>query len=224
MAILSIDTCLQSCSAALLDDDKVRGVKKEAREKGHAERLAPLVKELMTEAGVEFSELTKIAVAVGPGSFAGVRVGLAFARGLAIGTEIPVIGATTLEILAAGLTVHAGAVRVPLIDARRGQVYGQVFEGDDLIPLCDGFVLSYDEARQRVEEIIVGSEPIFAGSGVPLVYSDRVDHFQWETHQPDPVVLAQIAAGREANEFVPEAVYIRPADAKPAKQLLTMHD
>ncbi len=222
MAILSIDTCLQTCSAALLADGKVRAIKTEARDKGHAERLAPLVQEVMAEAQVSFSEISKIAVAVGPGSFAGVRVGLAFARGLAIGTDIPVIGATTLEILAAGLSVHGGAVRVVLIDARRGQVYGQVFKREQLTPLCEGFVLSYGEAKGFLETTLGSYEPVFIGSGVPLVYPERKDHFQWHTHQPDPIVLAQIATGRTAPKTMPEAVYIRAADAKPAKPILAM--
>src|SRR6185503_16571441 len=92
--------------------------------RGHQERLAPMAQAVMAGAGLPFSRLERIGVTVGPGSFTGLRVGIAFAKGLASALDISTAGIGTLEALAADIS---GFVFVA-IDARRGQLYGQAFE------------------------------------------------------------------------------------------------
>ncbi len=217
MAILSIDSCLQSCSAAILVDDVVQARRSEWREKGHVERLAPLVREVLDEADIAVCDLTRVVVTVGPGSFAGVRVGLAFARGLAIGHELPVVGVTTLEALISALPGDQGACRVALIDARRGQVYGQVFAASELKPVTEPFVLTPEQARLHLEESLAATEPVLTGTGVPFVFPERANDADWAGQQPDPVVIARIGMRKPRPVEAPQAVYLRPADAKPAK-------
>ena len=96
--------------------------------RGHAEALMPLIAEVMSAAGVEFSELDRIAVTVGPGSFTGLRVGVAAARGIALAAGTPAIGLTTLSVLAAPF-FHADESKplLAVIDARHSQVYMQLF-------------------------------------------------------------------------------------------------
>ena len=103
MIILALDTCLSACSTALLRDDVVLARRVEVMARGHQERLAGLVAETLAEAGLAFSDLNRIAVTVGPGSFTGLRVGLAFAKGLGSALGLPVIGIGTLEAMAAAL-------------------------------------------------------------------------------------------------------------------------
>lgn len=121
--ILAFDTSAAHCAAALLLGDRV-WLKTEAMEKGQAERLMPLISDLLAEAGVALADVTAIAVGTGPGNFTGVRIAVAAARGLALGLGVPAIGVTRLEALAYGLPRPVTVVE----DARRGEVYVQRFD------------------------------------------------------------------------------------------------
>jgi tRNA threonylcarbamoyl adenosine modification protein YeaZ len=124
-ATIAFDCSGPWCAAALLVDGKPIQ-RHEAMEKGQAERLIPLLEELLTEAGIGWCDLGALAVGTGPGNFTGVRIAVAAARGLALALGIPAIGVTRLEALAHGLPR-------PLIvieDAKRGQVYVQAFTPD----------------------------------------------------------------------------------------------
>jgi tRNA threonylcarbamoyladenosine biosynthesis protein TsaB len=126
LALLVIDTCLSACQAALVDGRRVLAGASEPMERGHQERLAGLVRALAADADVPLADLEKIAVTVGPGSFTGLRVGLAFAKGLAFATGAPLAGIGTLEALAASWAGDGAVAGV--VDARRGLVYVQAFE------------------------------------------------------------------------------------------------
>ena len=99
MLVLGINTVADACEAALVRDGIVIADHAEPMIQGHDARLAPVVQILMQRAGVAFVDLTRVAVVVGPGSFTGVRVGVAFARGLGLSLDIPVVGVTSLEAL-----------------------------------------------------------------------------------------------------------------------------
>ena len=101
MLTLALDTCLAACSAALDRDGQTVGWISEPMARGHQERLAPMVRDLMADCGVAFGDLDRIGVTVGPGSFTGLRVGLAFAKGLALALNRPCVGVGALEALAA---------------------------------------------------------------------------------------------------------------------------
>ena len=103
MRVLAIDTALEACSAAVLDTEQGAIVASETRSmvRGHAEALMPLVADVMRKAQLDFAELDRIAVTVGPGSFTGLRVGIAAARGIGVAAMKPVVGLTTLASLAA---------------------------------------------------------------------------------------------------------------------------
>jgi tRNA threonylcarbamoyladenosine biosynthesis protein TsaB len=100
MIVLALDTALDACSVAIARDDAVLANLSERMQRGQAERLAPMAREAADAAGVSFSELDCVAVTTGPGSFTGVRVGLSFARALALALSKPCIGVSTLEALA----------------------------------------------------------------------------------------------------------------------------
>ena len=101
MIVLALDTCLASCSVAVRDGERVLAYACEVMARGHQERLAPMAEAMMAEAGLPFSAIERIGVTVGPGSFTGLRVGVAFAKGLASALDIPAVGIGTLEALAA---------------------------------------------------------------------------------------------------------------------------
>ncbi len=99
MLVLGINTVADACEAALVRDGVVIADHVEPMNQGHDARLAPVVETLMQKAGIAFADLNRVAVVVGPGSFTGVRVGVAFARGLGLSLDIPVVGVTSLEAL-----------------------------------------------------------------------------------------------------------------------------
>lgn len=125
MKVLIVDTALGACSAGVVEDDRPLAVRSELMTKGHQERLAGLVRDAVAEAGGGFDVLDRIGVTVGPGSFTGLRVGIAFALGLGAALDRPVVGVSTLDALAA-CAPSAGLVAA-VIDARRGQVYARLF-------------------------------------------------------------------------------------------------
>ena len=99
MLILGINTVADACEAALVRDGAVIAERAEPMNQGHDARLAPVVEQLMRDAGIPFGDLHRVAVVVGPGSFTGVRVGVAFARGLSLALEIPAVGVSSLEAI-----------------------------------------------------------------------------------------------------------------------------
>lgn len=116
MIVLAIDTALDACSVAVARDGVVLAELSESMNRGQAERLAPMVREAASAAGIAFSQLDRVAVTKGPGSFTGVRVGLSFARALALSLDIPCIGVSTLEALAfndGAEGLHAAIIETP---------------------------------------------------------------------------------------------------------------
>ncbi|MBA3908339.1 MAG: tRNA (adenosine(37)-N6)-threonylcarbamoyltransferase complex dimerization subunit type 1 TsaB [Rhodobacter sp.] len=122
LPILAFDTSAAHCAAALLMSDRLI-LRHEPMEKGQAERLIPMLEEVLAGGGIDWSSLKVIAVGTGPGNFTGVRIAVAAARGLALGLGIPAVGVTRLEALAHGLPRPVTVVE----DARRGEVYVQEF-------------------------------------------------------------------------------------------------
>lgn len=212
MLVLGIDTALAACSAAILEDRTVLAVASRAAEKGHAERLPPMVAELLEEAGADVRDLDRIGVVVGPGGFAGVRVGVAFARGLMLGTGARAVGLTSLEALAAGAR---GRTAVAIIDARRGDVYAARYAADGGI-LVAPFIARPEDARRRLLE--AGAEGDAAvGDGARLVDPGGRLFDRLGVDAIDPVRVAEMAAGALAPGRPPSPLYLRALDARPAK-------
>ena len=123
--ILAFDTSAAHCAAALLSDDVIRAERHEALARGQAERLMPMLEEMLAEAGKQWADLDAVAVGVGPGNFTGIRISVAAARGLGLALRVPVIGVSSFEImrgLDAGLQEANELVSVA---APRGQAYVQ---------------------------------------------------------------------------------------------------
>ena len=138
MLILAIDTALDLCAAAILDTDtgEMRAMESLPMKRGHAEALMPLIARVMSQSGLSFAQLDRIAVTTGPGSFTGLRVGLSAARGIALAAHKPIVGVTTLSAYAAPIVSEDDAHPViSAIDARHDHVYFQVVggAGDELM-------------------------------------------------------------------------------------------
>lgn len=191
--ILAFDTSAAHCAAALLLPDGTVFNRFEPMEKGQAERLMPLLEDLLAEAGIGWSDVTRLAVGTGPGNFTGVRISVAAARGLALGLGIPALGVTRLEALAYGLPHPVTVIE----DARRGEAYVQAFGTDDtqarLIP------------RAEVE----------AADTTAHVTGNAAGHAALPAAQPLTEAMARIAAKRPLPQPRPAPFYLRGADAAP---------
>src|SRR3954453_2936157 len=150
MLILAIDTALDACAAGVLDTEAGRMIAQQslALKRGHAEALMPLIARVISDSGIGFSALDRIAVTTGPGSFTGLRVGLSAARGIALAADKPVVGVTTLAAYAAPVVNQGGEHPViSAIDARHDHLYFQVVAGNGS-PLVWPCVVPVAEALQ----------------------------------------------------------------------------
>jgi len=206
MLVLGLDTCLSSCSVAVLDGGRVLASAREVMARGHQERLAPMAQAVMGEAGLAFDRLERIAVTVGPGSFTGLRVGIAFAKGLALALDIPTVGIGTLEALAA----DAQGLVFSVIDARRGQLYLQGF--DDGRALMAPDALTAETAAARIAEASQGRPFTLVGSGAPLLAGLAPGAKIVAAEGADARHVARLAAARDPAPLKP--LYLRAPDAK----------
>ncbi len=214
MLVLGMDTCLQACSVALCDraSGEVLARRFEAMERGQAERLADMVDEVMMERDDPYDKLAFIATTRGPGSFTGVRIGLSFARALGTVLEIPVTAMTTLEAIARNVTHNPERLPVAaVIDARREEVYMQVFDAE-FAPLTEAAAIGVSEAAGHLPP----GPCLLAGSGAALLEDAERGRVMSEAQAlPDAEVVALHAPVDPAPQKLPDPLYLRPADAKP---------
>ena len=174
MLILAFETSAKAASVALHDGQKLLAESYQNTGLTHSQTLMVMAEDALKQSGKTAQEVTAVAVAEGPGSFTGVRIGVAAAKGFAWGSQIPCYGISTLEAMAESLGVYQGYV-CPVMDARRSQVYNAMFyvnqgkisrtEPDRAIALAD-----------LKEELKNLSEPIFlVGDGSNLCYNTLRD-------------------------------------------------
>ncbi|MFZ5671964.1 MAG: tRNA (adenosine(37)-N6)-threonylcarbamoyltransferase complex dimerization subunit type 1 TsaB [Pseudomonadota bacterium] len=210
--LLVFDTSMAACSAAAYDmaEGRVLAARFVLMERGHADALAPMIKEVMDEAGIAFRDLTRIGVTLGPGTFTGVRTGIAMARGLALALDLKIARLDTLTAIAA----NAAPDKTPLViaaDARRDEIYFLRASGE--APM----VLPVAEAARRLPDgqsfvLGTGAEALIAAApeGRLMRLSDG--------DMPDAKKFARLCAMLPLSEIAPEPLYLRPPDAKPQHQ------
>ena len=229
MLVLALDTSGPACAAALARRDgpslQIVAARSEAMERGHAERLVPLVGALLDEAGASYSDLSRVGVTVGPGSFTGVRVGIAAARGLALALNIPAIGIGTLDAfleMAAGPEggkPGAPGTAVACLDARRGEIYvlardptsaDTVLPAAAMTPLAAARVLV---AEARAPLWLVGSGARLLAEALAQIGTGGVTIVS-EAGAPDIAAVTRLTAEAGAGS-PPVPLYLRAPDAKP---------
>jgi tRNA threonylcarbamoyladenosine biosynthesis protein TsaB len=222
MRLLAIDTALGACAAIVYDSEAgaLLAVESLAMARGHAEALMPLIARLMDQAGIEFLELDRIAVTVGPGSFTGLRVGIAAARGIALAAGRPAVGVSTLAAYAAPhIAIDRAETVAVAIDARNDQVYFQLFGpgGRSLVPprhVAIGEAAGLDAVRSLDGPVhIAGSaaQRLAAawppGATAPIVAEPKP--------APDIEWVAKLGAAAQAGLAPPKPAYLRPPGAQP---------
>ncbi|WP_448607661.1 tRNA (adenosine(37)-N6)-threonylcarbamoyltransferase complex dimerization subunit type 1 TsaB [Paenimyroides ceti] len=129
--ILNIETATKKCSVALAKNGKLIAIKEIAEENfSHAEKLHVFIESLLKENAIDIKELNAVAVSKGPGSYTGLRIGVSAAKGLCYALEIPLIAIDTLEVIARQLVIEHDALIVPMIDARRMEVFARFYDAD----------------------------------------------------------------------------------------------
>ena len=167
MLILAFETSAKAASVALLDENKLLGESYQNTGLTHSQTLMVMAQDLLKSCGKTAADLTAVAVAAGPGSFTGVRIGVAAAKGLSWGGEIPCYGVSTLEAMARSLGVWEGYV-CPVMDARRAQVYNALFrvEKGAISYVKEDRAISLQELGQELEAL---EGPVFlVGDGSVL--------------------------------------------------------
>ena len=198
--ILSFDTSAAHCAAALLSGDQVLGACLEPMQKGQAERLFPMLEELLAKGGKAWSDLSAIGVCTGPGNFTGLRISVAAARGLSLSLGIPAVGVTKLEAMAYGTKGHTLSV----LDARRGRIYMQAFR--DEMPLDVPQMMEILDIYDQLEETSVLR--VMADEALELKRAEPIS----EVVQ----AVGHIAAARfNKVQPRPAPLYLRAADAAP---------
>lgn len=226
--ILGLDTATTGCSAAVWSAGGIAAHRFEEMERGQAERLNPMVGEVMAASGLAFDDIDAVAVTVGPGAFTGLRIGLAVARAIGLAAGIPVVGITTFAALARAVPEAEAAGRTLLVavNGKRRDVFVQLFDaggrplgepgaldpGAAMETLPQGPVLIAGDGGPMLRAALAGCEEAGDGAGARIRFSTAMG-------PPDAARVAalgtQYASGQSPPEAVPpRPLYIRPPDAR----------
>lgn len=166
MIILGMDTCSANAAVAVMNDKKLIGEFVISNDRTHSQVIMPLVDDMLKKCGLDISDIDVFAVSVGPGSFTGLRIGMATVKTLAQFCKKPIIGVSSLDSLYENCALFDGIV-CPIIDARHGEVYNALYKDGKRI--TDYRVVSVD----RLIEQLNGQKVCFCGDGV-LTYGDKL--------------------------------------------------
>jgi tRNA threonylcarbamoyl adenosine modification protein YeaZ len=220
MRILAIDTSCGAVSACVLESGASEPIAGEslAMARGNAEALAPLLQRVMAKVEGGFASLDRIAATVGPGSFTGIRIGLATARAIGLGLSLPVVGVSSLVAFAGPLLVEVRpGLIAAAIDARHGRVYLQLLESNGR-PFLSPRVATLREAVRAIgagPARLAGNGALLLAAeaariGLPVEIADQLDY-------PDILSVARLGLIAEASRSPPRPLYLKAPDAEPAE-------
>lgn len=229
LLILAFETSAKAASVALLEDGKLLGESYQNTGLTHSQTLMVMAEDLFSQCGKTVKDVTAVAVAAGPGSFTGVRIGVAAAKGFAWGREIPCYGVSTLEAMARSLGAWQGYV-CPCMDARRNQVYNALFSVNQgvLTRIREDRAISLAELSEEVKQL---DAPVFlVGDGSVLTHKtlelpNLVLPAEHRMHQRASGValaaekLAQAGVPGDANAMTPNYLRLSQAERERAERL-----
>ena len=218
LRVLAIDTALGACSACILQAGEAEPLAFETipMERGHAETLLPLIDRVASHVDGGFDSLDRVAVTVGPGSYTGLRVGIAAARGIGLAAGIPVVGVATLSAyLAPLMATERRGLLTAAIDAKHGHIYIQAVAAGGRT-IVQPSLLGYRDALR-----LLGSGPLLiAGSAAAVLAAEaRAQGTEAIVRDispaPDIAWVARLGALADPNQALPKPLYLREPDAKP---------
>ncbi len=220
MRILAFDTSMAACSVAVQGNNEILAQEFQEMARGQSEHLVPMIKRVVSRAGLGFPDLDGIAVTVGPGAFTGVRIGLSTARALALAANKPLLGLTSLETLAAGVgaSEQKNASILAMIDSKRGDVFTQAFS-TDLFPLGEPAALSPDQVMTHWGDLTPAPVVVCGDTSSDVLQRIQADPSKNVSRSavifPAAVTVARLAAERGlpgAGEIPLGPLYLRPPD------------
>ena len=220
MLLLAFDTAGPDCAVAIArggaDAVELLGRRAERIVRGHAEALMPMVGATLAEAGLDFANIDRIAATTGPGSFTGVRIGIAAARALALALDVPAVGIGTLTALSFAVAAgHAAGTAVAVLDAKRGEVYARAEDIAAASVQVEAAAMPVADLAQLLRS---AARPVLlTGSGAPLLAAALADpsaQILSTAEAPDIADVARLGF-RHSVGAPPAPVYLRGADAKP---------
>lgn len=221
MRVLAIDTSNFVLGIAIVEEEKVIGEVVTNLQKNHSVRVMPAIEQLMKECGVKPKELDRIVVAMGPGSYTGVRIGVTIAKSLAWSLEIPLVGVSSLEVVAANGRHFNGYIS-PIFDARRGQVYTGLYEFVGQTLTCveeDKIILLSDwlgELEKRAKPaLFIGNDLVIHKEQIETdlkQFAYVAPYTDWNPRPSELAIIGMEKAPVDVHTFVPN--YIRLAEAE----------
>jgi len=224
MRVLAVDTSTMAGGVALLDGSRVIGESLVDVRTTHSERLMVAVDRALSDAGWAPENLDGFAVTIGPGSFTGLRIGLAAVKGLALALGRPIAAVPTLDAMAAGLPWAMRPV-CPVLDARKGEVYACLYRWDGLIMRREWeyLALAPDALAARLTEPVIG-----VGDGAALIASSWMTPTEPVRRGPSAAVVGWLGHERlrrgetvDATTLVP--LYLRPSEAALKRRAVVLH-
>ena len=224
MLLLAFETSAKAGSVALMKDGVLLAESYQNTGLTHSQTTLPMAQNLIESCGYQPGDIEAVAVAAGPGSFTGVRIGVAAAKGFAWGRQLPCYGVSTLEAMAFGLGINAGYV-LPVMDARRAQVYTALFYAQEgrLTRRTEDRAISLQELGEELKNL---SEPVFlVGDGSILCYNTLKDlvpaltlpaehHLHQRAAGVALAAMAKIAAGENGDGSTLQPNYLRLSQAE----------
>ena len=228
MKILALETSAKAVSAAVSEEGKILASGYQDTGLTHSRTLMPIVEHILKNTGLTMADMDAVAVAAGPGSFTGIRIGVAAAKGLAFGADKPAIGVSTLAAMARGVAFSDGLV-ICAMDARRNQIYNALFEAKDgqLTRLTDDRAIALADLA---EELRTDPRPMtVVGDGAKLRHTFLTEAGISCRMAPPHLVMqnatgvaleaeSMAAAGKTVSAQALEPVYLRPAQADPLRK------
>lgn len=211
MIVLAIDTAGTGCFAAVYDSatDAVLASAGADIGRGHAEQLMAFIDQALAESGKVLADMDRIAVTIGPGSFTGIRVGVAAARGFALALNVPAVGVSTLAAIAeAGRELHPGRAILATIDAKRDELYCQSFEADGAAR-SEALMLEIPEGQRLFADF----DGLICGTATRHL-TDHPPECAAQTDLTDIRLVARLGAAADPLRGKPSPLYLRGPDVK----------
>ena len=199
MLLLALDTSANYVSVALVDETRTFAYLEEEMERGQAESLMPMIDNVLKKAQKTMADIDGVAVTVGPGSFTGVRIGLAAARAFGLALKIPVYGVTCFEVWA----YHLGRTCKVVLDSKRDDYFVQDFNADG-VAISEPAIQSVDVLKTKLPFAAVGTGALALSEEIGCNFVQKIS--------PVAVAAARIALSRIENPLPPKPLYMREAD------------
>jgi tRNA threonylcarbamoyladenosine biosynthesis protein TsaB len=212
--VLAIETSTRRGSVAIADDGNVLGALFHEELNAHAERVLGLIEELLASAGWARGSLDRVAVGVGPGSFTGLRVGIALAQGIALGLGRPILGVGSLRAMASALPTSDARARIAVLDARRSELFVAAYapNGDELLAPN---AIPIAEVEATLKAALAGRAAVLVGEGATLLGGAFALERGPELDLPHAAAVARLGTLLDPKSSSAEPMYVRGPGATP---------